>query len=67
MYKLIAAALIVMGCCTLYALWSLAYTAYKLDRALYRAESECVAELVTAYNRSDIETGNGTCWLRKGS
>ena len=30
---------------------------------IYLAESACVNSLITVYDRSQIETSNGTCWV----
>ena len=35
------------------------------DYQLYQAESKCVNKFVMKnYRRKDIETGNGTCWIK---
>ena len=35
------------------------------DYQLYQAESECVKQYILKnYNRNEIVTGNGKCWIR---
>jgi len=62
--KYLLALSLVIGILGIVALHSLTIQVAK-DYFLYQKESECVHTFIMKnYRRIDIETGNGTCWIK---